>query len=152
MTTRKIGASTLRVRDNMPRILRMLEERKRRAALAMAEEAKMQAVAVYNSDGDGSWANHPNSPATVAWKGHNKIMLGRTGTLSDDVEIRISPVKPDHWAVGWFQDDHPDSALSKAGLAWQHEATWPWLSKVEDNPIRAEAVYAVGRRVYLGGL
>lgn len=152
MTVRTIGNSKIRSTDRTASFLRKLAMAKQRATTAMAEEAKRQAEEIFSSDGDGTW--DPNAPSTVTWKGHEKIMLGRTGALSKDIEIRQSENNPLNKAVGWFDDGHPDTdgRLSKGALAAIHEEDRPWLSKVHDNPTRAEAVLNAGKKQYLGGL
>lgn len=145
---RKVGTSTLTSVNNVLAVTRRLQALKIAATEAMATEAKQQALEVYGSDGDGAW--NENAPATIAWKGHEKIMLGRTGALSEGIEIRPSPNKPTARAVGWFEDDHPDSKLTKAGLAAVHEMDRPWLSQVVDNPAREAAVLNAGRKQFGG--
>lgn len=159
MTVHRIGGSTLRTTNKTATVLKQLAAIRNRAALAMAEEARIQMQEIYHTDGDGTWA--PNRPGTVQWKGFNGPMRGLTASLSQDIQIRQSPSTIGAYAVGWFEDPHPDTEgrLSMGALATVHEfgstdensadiEAREWASKVHDNPQRAAAVYMKGRQAY----
>lgn len=147
--TTRVGSSTLTSEDNFGPLLLAMARAAPVAALAMAQEAQFQAVGVFDTDGDGTW--EPNAPATVEWKDGEKVMLGRTGALSESIEVRDGP-SPKEREVGWFDDPHPDSDLTMAQLALVHETDRPWLSKVHDNADRADKVLAAGAAAYRGAL
>lgn len=144
MTVRTVGPSRLTTKDNTGKFLRRLQVAQREATKAMAREVRDQAQQIFRGDGDGRWA--PNQPSTVEWKGHDKVMEGRTATLSDGIQIRDSGTGTK--AVGWFVEPHPDSDYTQAALAWLHEQDRPWMSQVHDNPVRAEAVVKAGKDAY----
>jgi hypothetical protein len=115
--------------DNTPRLLAVLPFLKVAAVEMGAAALKREMEKIFATQGgDDPWG--PNSDLTIRWKGHNRIMQGRTGSLSDRIDIRIGsaeipPVERPHEQrlIGWFDEPHPDSAtgLTVGEVAMAHE-------------------------------
>lgn len=149
MSVRTFGKSTLRTSNKTALLERKIEKAAAVAAREMARTAKNQALETFYSDGDGSWPR--NEPSTEEWKGHFKPMAGRTDFLVENLGIQNSD-RPSAMRIGWFGEEHPDSHLTDAELAYAHEfglsndygKQWPWLSHVADHQPRADAVFKAG--------
>ncbi len=154
MSVHRIGSSTLTTTNNSGKFRRKMQSAKKAATVAMAKEAKEQAIEVFHSDGNGLW--DANAPSTVEWKGHDKVMQGRSndghGTLNQSIEVRDNDPLRGSKATGWFPDPHPDSKLTIAGLAWVHEENYPWMSQVADQPRHEAAVIQAGKDAFAKGL
>lgn len=137
----------------------------------MAEETRRQ---IKNSLDTGAFVR--NAPLTIQKKGHSKVLVGLTRHLRDMVTIK--PGGQTHYAVGYFDDPHPDTEgrLSMGDLATiqvfgmpsaknpgplhifgipQTEARIPgrdFMTPVADNPERANRIRGVGLERLARGL
>lgn len=115
--------------NNIPNLLR---------ALPLIREGAVQVGATQMHNEMQQYAHNnewvPNAPETVDWKGHSDPMIGRTGALLSNIEVRSStdempapaPSLGAQRLVGWFDGEHPDPSFAGrtftfAELAWIHE-------------------------------
>lgn len=101
------------------------------SAFAAARKTKEAFAEAFETDGFGSWPE--NRPRTIKWKGHDRILEGRTDTLHNSVKIkqeksetvtmgsRLVRTEFARIGIGWLDEDHPDSDLTMAELAALHE-------------------------------
>lgn len=122
--------------SRIPQLLAALPSISEAACQSGAELLQREMEGLLEREGDGMW--EPNSPITVLWKGHNRILEGRTGTLKGSVEVRshsidhppLLPSLGSQRLIGFFDEPHPDSDLTVAEIAMVHEFGLPYGENV----------------------